>query len=169
MLSRLFPFGWHVAGALALALLAFWGWHQVIDSRAEARHQAEIAGWLEKQTKAEAASREAVTAARNEERRRYASLEKAMQYEREQTRVARADAAAAGDRERRLRNQVATLVAAERRRAASDPGAPPSSATDRLAEVFGQCVGRLREVAEAADRAVIAGRACEASYNALRP
>lgn len=71
-----------------------------------------------------------------------------------------ASATAAG----RLRAQAASLAASA---AACNPTAAASRPADRLAHVLGESVERYREVAQAADRAVIAGIECASRYDAL--
>lgn len=78
--------------------------------------------------------------------------------------AARSDADRAAVSARRLRDRLATIEADARRR---DPAASEAGETERLTHVLGSCIERYRLVAAAADAAVIAGQACESSYDAL--
>ena len=85
----------------------------------------------------------------------------------------RADAAIAGAVAGRLQQRVAALVA-EARSATRDPGtAKPSPPADDAIGVLADLQRRANEtagiMADFADRASIAGQACERSYNALTP
>jgi hypothetical protein len=100
-----------------------------------------------------------------------AAIQKEADHATTQALAARADADAARTAEQRLR---ARLAAVQARARAPDPAAPGGSAptghaTDLLADVLGQCVGRVRSLAEYADAARIAGEACERSYQSLTP
>lgn len=97
--------------------------------------------------------------------RRLAAQQEAADAAETLARRARADADAAGAAGQRLR----AAAAAAARAAACDPAAAASGPADRLADVLGQCVDRYRDVAAAADRAVIAGSECAARYDALKP
>lgn len=84
---------------------------------------------------------------------------------------ARADADAGRADADRLRKQVALLSA--KRCPTGDTGASTSSQADARAgvllnDVFGWSVDRAAELAEAYDRARIAGLACESAYDSLR-
>lgn len=89
----------------------------------------------------------------------------------QQINQARADADAGRADADRLRKQVALLSA--KRCPAGNSGSPSSSTADARADVllndvFGWSVDRAAELAEAYDRARIAGLACEAAYDSLR-
>lgn len=151
---RAIPFWvWLLAAAIA------WGGYQRwrANSEAEVYQQAQI----EAAKKTEAALADNI----RETARRLAAQQKATQDAELQTAKARADAGAAAGAAERLRQQLISLRAASA--PAGDSTAAGAGTTDRLADVLGQCADRYRDVAAAADRAVIAGRACEAAYNAL--
>lgn len=153
---RAIPFWvWLLAAAIA------WGGYQRwrANSAAEVYQQAQI----EAAKKTEAALAENI----RETARRLAAQQKATQDAELQTSKARADAGAAAGAAERLRQQLLSLRAASA--PAGDTPAAGASPTDRLAEILGQCTEQYRDVAAAADRAVIAGRACEAAYQALIP
>ena len=123
--------------------------------------------WIQPTGAALAAEREqALQAAINETARRLAAQAQATKEADENLNRARSAAVGAAAAADRLRVRLAAIKADA---GASNPAAAGASQTDRLADVLGQCADRYREVAAAADRAVIAGRACEASYNALIP
>jgi septal ring factor EnvC (AmiA/AmiB activator) len=126
----------------------------------------------EKQRAAEAA-RAAEARYRAEEQRRAAAQQEAIDAAEKQAERARADAAVADAAAGRLRDRVASLVAAARR-AATNPEAAASSppATDAagmLGFVLDRCISRVRLLAELADRRGIAGAACVRAYDALTP
>ncbi|AOJ86745.1 hypothetical protein WS87_08690 [Burkholderia sp. MSMB0856] len=81
--------------------------------------------------------------------------------------AARADLAAANAARDGLRKQVAELVERARHSAAK-PGSPAAGdALDLLADVLGRADQRAGELAKIADERGIAGRQCEADYDAL--
>jgi chromosome segregation ATPase len=115
----------------------------------------------------EAAKRTEAALAENirETARRLAEQQKATQDAEAQTTKARAAAGAAAVAADRLRERLNAL-----RSASAPAGNSPTTGagtTDRLADVLVQCSTQYRDVAASADAAIIAGRACEASYNAL--
>ncbi|NTZ84349.1 DUF2514 family protein [Burkholderia metallica] len=80
---------------------------------------------------------------------------------------ARADAVAAASAADGLRKQVSVLVERARDPTAAAGGAPAGDALDLLADVLGRTSDAATELADYADRARIAGRQCERSYDAL--
>jgi Protein of unknown function (DUF2514)/Tetratricopeptide repeat-like domain len=151
---RAIPFWvWLVAAAVT------WGGYQRwrANSAAEVYQQAQI----EAARKTEAALAENI----REIARRLAAQQKATEDAELQTAKARADAGAAADAASRLRQRLDAIRSASA--SASNPAAAGAGPANGLAEVLGQCADRYKEVAAAADRAVIAGLACEASYNSL--
>lgn len=108
--------------------------------------------------------------ARAEEQRRTAEqrgIANAAAKERDQ---AQADARIAGAVAEQLRERVAQLASVAR--TACDPatsggGSAAGDPLDVLTDVLGRADARAGELAEFADRARIAGRACERAYDAL--
>lgn len=147
--------------AYVIAACLAWGGYQ--------RYRANSAAKVYQQAQIEAAKRTEAALAENirETARRLAEQQKATQDAEAKTNKARADAAAAAGAAERLRQRLDAIRAASA--PAGDPAAAVAGQTGRLADVVGQCADRYREVAAVADRAVIAGRACEAAYQALIP
>jgi hypothetical protein len=157
----------YVAAAVLVLLLAVIGvqtW-RVHGLQTDLLHE-QLARKTERAAAAEAAA-SASESARTEEQRRAAAQQEAAHAAQMQITQARADAVAAGDAAGRLRERASRL-AARSCSTAGDPVAAASSPADRLADVLGESVDRYRAVAEAADRAVIAGRTCEAAFDALK-
>ena len=146
--------------AYAIAACLAWGGWQ--------RHRATSAAATYQQAQAEAAAEreQALRDSIAETERRLAAQAKATKDADEQAAKAKSSAAAAAGAAERMRQRLAAIKADS---GASHPTVASAGTTDRLAEVLGECVDRYRAVAVAADRAVIAGRACEASYQALNP
>ncbi len=147
--------------AYAIAACLAWGGYQ--------RHKATSAAKVYQNAQIEAAKATEAALAENirETARRLAEQQKATQDAELKLSKARADAGAASAAAGRLRDRLVAIRSAEPR--ASDPAASGTSITDRLAGVLGECADRYRTVAAIADRAIIAGRTCEASYQALIP
>ena len=151
---RAVPFWvWLLAAAIAWGGFQRWRANGAAETYQAAQIQAA------KQTEA------ALAANIRETARRLAAQQEATREAENQASIARVDAAAAATAAERLRKRLAAIRAAEPR--ASDSAAAGASTTDRLADVLGQCADRYREVAAAADQAIVSGRACEASYEAL--
>lgn len=114
-------------------------------------------------------ARQAEAQARSEEQRRQVAVEGIRRDAQEKIAAVAADAAAADDAASRLRARVAELS----RRPARCPGAADGGEAGVetgmvLADVFARLDRRAGELAEAYDRARIAGLACEAAYDSLR-
>ena len=154
--------------AVLLLALALQTYRLAGEQRAHADTRAQHAEHI---ADLEREAREAVLAARNEERRRTAEVQKAADEAHESLARARADAVAATDAGQRLRDRIATL-AATCGRAASDTG-PAGSGTaaiataDLLADVQRRLDEAANGIAAHADAAMAAGLACERSYKAL--
>lgn len=91
--------------------------------------------------------------------------QEAMNHANDQLEDARRDAATAGGAADRLRNRVADLA---KRAAASCPSPPAGDPIGVLADVLARADARAGVLAEYADRARIAGLACESAYQAVR-
>ena len=161
---------WLLGGLLVAALLAvgLQTYRLASEQAAHADTRAQHAGHI---ADLERDAREAVLAARTEERRRTEEVQKAADEAHQALERARADAAAAADAGQRLRDRIAAITATCGR-AVSDPGsasgsAPAVATADLLADVFSEMERAGRAMAEEADRRGIAGAACERSYDAL--
>jgi hypothetical protein len=144
--------------AYGLAAILMWGGWQKHRATVAAKELAEQAQVIEHNKEA------ALTAALAETSRRLTKQTKVIQ-DAEQAKVkAIGDAASAAATVDGLRSDLAAYAARGR---ASDSAASAASKTDRIADLLGRCAERYRTVAAEADRAVIAGAACEQSYLSL--
>ena len=112
---------------------------------------------------------DAVTAAREEEQRRINNLEVIADDTRSKLDAAHADAATARTAAAGLRQQLADF----RQRARCNPpvaggSTPAEDPIFLLSDLLSRADERAGELAEFADRAHIAGRACEIAYDSLR-
>lgn len=112
----------------------------------------------------------AIEAARTEERRRTAAVEKARDDAQTLAAAAAADAAGARGERDRLRARANALASAA---AGRDPtlaagGPAGAAAVDLLAHMLGRAVDRAEALAGVADRARIAGLTCERSYETVK-
>jgi hypothetical protein len=144
-----------VSGALWAADLA----------EAKQTHAQALAAIEHRQTQAQAQ-------ARSEEQRRQTALEGIRTDASEQIEQAQADAAAATARAHSLQQQAAR-VAARPSCTTDNPGAALGSPSANapallLADVLSRIDARAGELAATADRARIAGAACERSYDSLK-
>lgn len=158
--------------ALALAAVLAWGLvtgHRLaLAQRDLAKAQATLA--TERAQAAESLAA-ATTRALAAERGMQAAIDAAKELDHawtEKARAADARAAAAADRLRDV-----TTIAARTSRTLGAGSADPRLATGsetaaRAAELLGTCAARYRELAADADRADLAGRRCEARYDAAR-
>lgn len=167
-----------ILGWALVVLLVLLGWQTMRLSDAQedlARegeaHQRTIAKHADERTQWERESRLAVEAARAEEQRRTAAVQKEADEAKSQLAQSRRDEAAARSAGERLRQRLAALAA----RACSAPGGAPAAdggaaaaaAGNLLADVQRRLDEAADDLARFADAAAIAGRACERSYNAL--
>ena len=150
----LIPVATFAAGLLIAATVQGWRYgEQIADIRAE---QAQ-------------AVTDAVTAAREEEQRRINTLEVIADDTRNKLDAAQADAVASRAAAAGLRQQLADF----RQRARCNPTAaggstPAEDPLFLLSDLLSRADERAVELAEFADRAHVAGRACEAAYDSLR-
>jgi hypothetical protein len=160
--------GWrgYAAAAIAGATVAWTvqGWRYGAEIAELQRQQAEK---NDAQARATVA---AVEAARTEERRRTAAVEKARDDAQTLAAAAAADAAGVrGERDRmRARANALAHAAAGRDPTLADGGPAGAAAVDLLAYMLGRAVDRAEALAGVADRARIAGLTCERSYDGLR-
>ena len=171
------PTAWRFGLAgVALALLAAWHWAGIrqADAAGYRRGAAEVQGrWDAERVRMHAVAASAAAAARAEEQRRVAAQKEIEDAHQAELQRLRADAAIADAAAGRLRQRVLDLIAAARRDSAgSDPAAGPGgpAAADAglvLADVLGQCVARVRQLAELADQRGAAGISCQRQYDAL--
>ena len=130
------------------------------------RYGEQIAGIRAEQAQAVT---EAVTQAREEEQRRINTLEVIADDTRSKLDAAHADAATARAAATSLREQLADYRQRARSSAAvTGGGAPAEDPLFLLSDLLSRAVERAGELAEFADRAHLAGRACEAAYDSLR-
>lgn len=140
-----------------VAALAWGGWQRhLATSRADTLRQAEAAAAAEQIQAAQAAASETARRLQAQEEVSRVAIAKAQSNAR-----AAADARAAAERVRVAAQSLAASAAS------SDPATADQCEANRLTDVLGRCVSRLVGVAEAADRAVAAGEACQRSYDAL--
>lgn len=164
--------GWrgYAAAALAGGLLlggVAWttqGWRgEATLAMAQAGHAREREGQAQ-------ATVAAIEAARTEERRRTAAVEKSRDDAREQAAAAVADAAHARAEHDGLRTRARALARAATVRdpTAADGSPAGADSVDLLAYVLGRVSSRATELAGIADRARLAGLTCERSYDQVR-
>ena len=106
--------------------------------------------------------------ARQEEQSRQASVNKEASHAREQNKAAAVDAGvadAAGDRLHIEANQFAATACGDP--GAAQRGASATFAAMVLSDLLSRSVATNRELAQAYDRAKIAGKMCESTYEAL--
>lgn len=170
------PLPWRIGLAgFVLALLAAWHWTGIrqADAAGYRRGAAEVQGrWDADRLRAAAVAASAAAAARAEEQRRAAAHQEIEDAHQAEVQRLRADAAIADAAASRLRQRVADLIAAARRDASGDPAPGPvvpatADAGLVLADVLGQCVERVRQLAELADQRGAAGVSCEQQYDSL--
>ena len=150
----LIPVATFAAGLLVAATVQGWRYgEQIADIRA-AQAQAVT---------------DAVTKAREEEQRRINTLEVIANDTRSKLDAAHADAATARTAAAGLRQQLADYRTRNACSAAvTGGGAPAEDPLVLLSELLSRADERAGELAVFADRAHLAGRACEAAYDSLR-
>lgn len=157
------------AVCVALGAAASWTAQEWRHDAKHARLVAEHSRLLETQANAVV---ESVQAARNEEQRRMAAVEKERDLVIEQNEILAADVAAGRTVSDRLRQQLDALRAryASCHSAAAErgPGQPGADPIGLLIDMYAGLDQTGREVAEYADRLKIAGLACERSYDTVR-
>lgn len=143
------------AWILAVAL-AWGGWQ---------RHKAQsVAAEYQRAQASAAVEREAaLQASITETARRLAAQQRIASDAKAQTAKARAAAAAAGDAVQQLRDRLAQSASAS----PDNPAPANRGETAALARVLGVCAERYQGLAGIADAAIVAGKACEQSYDAL--
>ena len=158
-----------LALVVAVALFGLQTYRLEVERRAHAEalaaHQLTLA-------ELERSAALAVKAARAEEQRRTEEVQKAADEATRSLARARADAAAAADAGRRLREQIAAVTAtcrfAASDTASAEGGAPAVSTADLLADVQRRLDEASDGIARFADAAHIAGATCERSYDRVR-
>lgn len=159
--------GWRGYAAVAIvgAVVAWTaqGWRYGAEIAELQRQQAE-----ENDAQAQATVA-AVEAARTEERRRTAAMEKARDDAQTLAAAAAADAAGVRDERDRLRARANTLARSAVARDATLASGGPSGAAaiDLLAYMLGRAIDRAAALARIADRARVAGLTCERAYDSL--
>lgn len=160
---------WRLWGLLALVALLGLQTMRVSDAKADAA-EARAALSSDRARYAEDA-KTATETQRKIEADRQAESERIRNEAREKIATAEGDARRAADAADGLRREVARLLAA-RRAVGSNPGpgagsAPAGDALDLFADMLDRHSRELVEVGGYADRARLAGLACEASYDSL--
>jgi len=142
---------------LVVAVLMWGGWQQH-------RAKATAAAFKQEQMLAAEDREKALVAALAETERRMVAQKKVVEDAEAQTVKAKGSAAAANAAAGKLRARLDALKVNTAASAASSPGAGEAGG---LADLLATCADRYRGVAEAADRAIIAGLACANAYEAL--
>ena len=164
-MSALDPRLWLAIIGIAIAgIFGFNAWEGHVISKADkAGYARAVAEYTARALKAEVAARE-------EEQRRERKHQEIADDAQIQLTQARAAAAAAGRAADGLRQQLASFVSA----AGADPatakgGTPAGDPIGVLADVLERADSRAGILADYADRARIAGAACERAYDSLTP
>lgn len=168
MIALALRYWWAIAIAALVALLGV----QTMRLGAEKTAHAEtLAAIADERTRAAQVAQKAEADARTEEARREKEKTNAINQARTRAASAAADARAAHAAADSLRGQLASFVA-DASCPAKDPGTasgspPAESALDLLAQLFSGADDAAGILAEYADKARIAGEACERSYDSL--
>lgn len=168
MIALALRYWWAIALAALVALLGVQTMRLGAEKTAHAETRAAIA---DERTRAAQVAQQAEEAARTEEARREKEKTNAIKQARLRAESAAADARAAHAAADSLRGQLAAFVA-DASCPATNPGTasgspPAESALDLLADLFSRSDDVAGILAEQADKARIAGLACEAQYDAL--
>jgi len=149
--------------AYAIAACLAWGSYQ----RYQVKHVAAV--YQEAQAEAAKERQAALEKTIAETSRRLKAQQEVARNADNQAVAARAAAARASDAAARVLQRFVVVEALARAgdTAASGPGKAASAPSVLLTDVFGRCVTRVRQLAEYADSARIAGTACEAQYESL--
>lgn len=158
--------GLTIALALALFLAGLQtlrlGREQAVHAETQ-RKYAEQMGYLEREASL------ATDAAREEEKRRTAEVQKVADEAHKDLERARADAAAAVDAGQRLRDRIAAITAgcgrATGHPGSASGGAPAVATADLLADMQRRLDEAQDRIAEFADRSHAAGNACQRAYD----
>lgn len=149
--------------AYAIALCLAWGGYQ--------RYQVKRGAAVYQEAQAEAAQQrqKQLEATIAETSRRLRAQQEVAKNADNQATAARAAAARASDAAARvLQRFIATeAIARSGDTSVASAGKAASAPSVLLTDVFGRCVNRVRQLAEYADSARIAGTACEAQYQSL--
>jgi hypothetical protein len=142
---------------VVVACLAWGGWQ---------RHRATsvAAEYQQAQAKAATERETALALTVQETARRLAAQQEATNEAEKKSIKAVGDAAAARTAAARLRDKLAAVNA---NAGASGASAAGGGSAGRVADLLARCADRYTDVAGVADRAIIAGLACEQSYKAL--
>ncbi|MCE0863416.1 DUF2514 domain-containing protein [Pseudomonas alloputida] len=155
-------------GLLALVLMSYWGTYQ--HGRSVERGQA-LAASAQRDSGERLAEALGQRDARQEEQRRAQAQEEARAHAYEQHQVADAGAAGADAAGQRLQHDAAQLAATVScpgtDTAAVARGQAATRAAMVLSDLLSRSVATNRELAQAYDRARIAGKQCEQEYEAL--
>lgn len=152
-----------------------WAWvlMLVVGWGALQRHRATSAAEALAAAQAtQAAQREAALELRHQEtERRLIAVQENADATRQRSERAAADASARALAAERLLQRARAAVdrAPAQAASAAESGPPTDPAAGLLADVLGRCVAQLGLVADFADRAHIAGEACERAYDSLAP
>ncbi|WP_454752562.1 DUF2514 family protein [Cupriavidus necator] len=161
---------WRAIGAAVLAASLFAAGWAVNGWRKDAEIASIDAGRARERRDQALAQVKAVDDARIEEQRRTAAQTEIANAATKDAETARADARAADAVADRLRQRVAELVAAGRAPGNTSPAGAGQAAGDpigMLADVLSRADQRAGILAEYADAARIAGKACERAYDSL--
>ncbi|MGU5729391.1 DUF2514 family protein [Aeromonas jandaei] len=171
-LRRLIPILFGISMMLAIGVCGWWLHHSGYQSGADAKELEWSAKWDKQAEQLAKAKAKATMEAREEERRRQASIDKVRDDAEKQIARAENDALAARDAADGVLEQAKRLAARAGKcpsnPSATKPGAPAAEPGVVLADVLGRADARAGELAAAYDRSRAAGLACERAYDALR-